>query len=502
MVLLIALTCGLGLCADKARGDGPEYLLMAHALATRLGPDIRASDASWLGRREPDWARASHRLELGMRDEELTPLPPIRRADDGPYYSIHFWFYSLLAVPFLFLTELFHLTPWRALGALNGVLASAAICVLWVHFERGRFALLAGLLFLLAGTTFYLPWTGPEVLTGATAVIACLRAREGNLAGGLLAGAIASVQNASAGALLPFTLWTWWPRRGRLSRAQIAISAAAVCVAALPYAYFYAHYHMPSIAGHFATNPKLIGFQRAWSFVFDLNQGLVLGLPGILAGLLVVPVLAVATGARPSGLLAEIAPTLVLVATMATPTLAVHNWNMGESVIIRYGYWSAMPLVVLLLELAFRLPLRLRSGFTVGVGAVQMAAIVPHGIIGQHYSYLRHSWAAKAAFRHFPQAYDPWPEIFYERTRGREGDPEGVILLPWPSEGPPCKILRDGTRPPLDERLCPGGGLVTSDHVRDMGDDWLYLDPPFRCSPAPTASAAAPGGSVAPSLKP
>ncbi|HTQ06299.1 MAG TPA: hypothetical protein VMI54_20695 [Polyangiaceae bacterium] len=503
VVLLIALTCGLGLAATESQGDGPEYLLMTHALMTHATPDIRIPDARWIGPRVPFWARASHGLELAIH-EKADSFGSIIRADDGPYYSVHFWFYSLLAVPFLALVELFRVTPWLAFGALNGVVASVGIGVLWVHFERTRFAFMAVCVFVLAGTTFYVPWTGPEALSGASALIACLRPRKGDLVGGLVAGAVASVQNASAGALLPFVLWCWWPKRRKLSPLELGGCAVAVLLTALPYAFFYKHFHIPSLTGQFATNPKLIGWERAWSFVFDLNQGLILGLPGILLGVVAMPV-AVFVTKKAGGftLLDELLPTLVLVTAMTVPTLAVHNWNMGENVIIRYGYWIAMPLTAVLLELAWRLEARLRTGLTLAVGGVQLAAIAPNGLVGQNYSFHEHSWAAVAMLRHFPQAYNPWPEIFYERTLHHEANPNVVLVLPWPDDGPPRKILRDGSRPPLDERLCPGGGLVTSDHVHDMGDDWLYLDPPFRCAPpAPSASAASPAGSAEPPSAP
>jgi len=479
---LIGLTCGLALASVRPTGDGGEYLLEAHAFASHGTPEIRLQDARWLRERVPSLRGVARRLASGIETASVAPIESVRRDPSGAYYSIHFWFYSLLSAPFLALTDLAGASPALALGALNGIAASACLLALWKHFEQSQFAFPAGVLFLLAGTTFYLGWTGPEVLTGSATIIACVRARRGDLAGGLLASAVASVQNASAGALLPFTLWCWWPRRRGLSKVQLAACAAAVALAALPYAFFFSHYRIPSLTARFATDPRLIGLERAWSFVFDLNQGLVLGLPGILAAAIAAPLVAAATGVERRGLVREVASTLVLVLAMAAPTLSVYNWNAGESVILRYGFWVALPLLALVLEIVARFESRLRCAFALAVGALQVAAVAPNGFLGERSSYLRHSWAASMVLRHFPAAYNPVREIFFERSLGREASPAVAAVVAWPPHRS-TKVLWDRSRPALSARLCPDGGIVTSDRVHDAGDGWLYLDPPFRCSP-------------------
>lgn len=481
LLALVVLTCGLALASARPTGDGGEYLLEAHAFESHGTPEIRLEDARWLRKRVPSLRGVARSLERGLESASETPLSSVRRDVSGLYYSIHFWFYSLLAAPFVALTELAGASPALALGMLNGLAASAALFALWEHFERTRFALLAAVLFLLAGTTFYLGWTGPEILTGAATVIACARARRGDLPGAMLAGALASVQNASAGALLPFAVWTWWPGRQPLSRHQIAACVAAVALAALPYAFYLAHYRIPSLTGHFATDARLIGSERAWSFVFDLNQGLILGLPGILAAAVAAPFVAAASGIERQLLLRELAGTLALVTAMAVPTLSVYNWNAGESVIMRYGYWVASPLLVMVLELTARFEHRVRNAFALAVAALQLAAIAPNGLLGERSSYLRHSWAAGMVLRHLPGAYNPVREIFFERSLGRESSPGTAAVVAWPHHHP-RKALVDRSRPARSAELCADGGIASSEAVHEAGDGWVYLDAPFLCS--------------------
>src|SRR6185503_15678962 len=123
----------------------------------------------------------------------------------------------------------------------------------------------------------------------------------------------------------------------------------AATLALLPYGFFYAAYRVPSIIAHAATDFSLISLERAWSLLFDLNEGVLFGLPGLLLGVLAAGVAALATASRAARteLTTDVAATALLIVCMAVPTFAIHNWNSASSVFIRYGYWLAMPLVPL-----------------------------------------------------------------------------------------------------------------------------------------------------------
>ncbi len=476
------VTVVLALVGARLNGDGGEYLLSAHAFATHGTPAVEVADARWLAHRAPHLQALMRRLEKGMRAGEVAPIGGVRRADSGAYYSIHFWLYSLLAAPALWFTELFGVAPTYALALVNGAAAAAAAAALWAHFARGRYGTVAAVLFLLCGTTFYLGWTGPEVLTGAAVVCSCVLARGGDFALSFLAAALAAAQNASAGALFPYIVVVARPRPRDFSLRNMALTVLAALVAVLPYGFFFAAYRIPSLLAHFATDPKLIGFARAHSLVFDLNQGLVLGVPGLLVGVPLLAALAFRAVARSewAALSGDIATTLALVTAMAVPTLSAQNWNAGNSVIVRYGYWSALPLLVLCLELAGRLTERSRSPLLGLIVVLELAALVPEGLWGERYSYLRHSWAAKLALKEFPAAYNPVPEIFYERTVGREAPLGNSTTAVWPRHGSPRKLMVRADAAPQDERICRGGETVTSPHVVRTGE-WMYLAAPFGC---------------------
>jgi hypothetical protein len=502
-----AFLCALGLCllaelGVRPTGDSTEYLLAARALASHGTPSIRVTDVEWLAAREPALRKVALPLAEGMRRGELIPLPSVRRGVSGAYYSLHFWFYSLLCAPFLWLTELLALAPIRALALVNALAASVAALGLWAHFGRGRLGVLLGGIFVLSGTTFYLGWTGPEVLTGSALIVACLASRRGELGKGLVAGAVAAAQNPSAILIWLYVVWSWGthePREKRpLNRREAVLAALALALALLPYAFFYEAFRVPSIIATFATDFSLIGFERAWSLVFDLNEGMLFGLPGLLLGTLAATALGLLAAPRSERrrLATNALATALVIACMAVPTFAIHNWNSGASVLIRYGYWLAMPLLPLFGELAQHAGVRSRW-ILFGVAALlQIAVIAVHGVWGQHYSYVRHTWAAKRVLGHFPAAYNPVPEIFYERTLGSERPLAKTQLVVWPYRGRPRKLLvREGVKP-RSKRICPDGSVVTSPSVRPATGDWLYLDAPFACG------GREPGASSGPTAPP
>lgn len=479
-----ALTFLIATLGVRPTGDGTEYLVVTRAIARHGTPDIRLADARWLADREPHWRKLTGELVQGLEAEAPAPLPSVQRAPSGRYYSFHFWFFSLLAVPFLGVTELLGLAPVHALAWVNACGVCAAISALFRHFERVGAALVATCLLLLSGTTFYLAWTGPEVLTAAAVLIACLAARRGRLGVGIAAGGLAAAQNPSAVFVLPFVVWTAWPKLGPLSLRDKALVAAGVLLAALPYLFFYSEFHVVSLLATFATDFELISWERAWSLVFDLNEGMIVGIPGLLAALavIVIAVCARASAVERPAILRNVAATLVLVSAMAVPTFAIHNWNSGNTVFIRYAYWIAMPLFELALALGERLSERARLHVAATMAALQLAIVGLNGLWGERYNFVHHSWAAKLVLRHFPAAYNPVPEIFYERSLGWEWEPNREDVVVWPYRGEPGKVMvRNGHRAE-STRICPEGGEILSDSVTSASGGWRYLDAPFRCA--------------------
>jgi len=481
LLILTAALFGLALVGTRAKGDGAEYLLTAHALAHHATPEIRATDVAWLLEEEPRWRRSLAAIAAGMDQSALTPLPSLRRAPSGAYYSLHFWFYSLVSVPFLWLTELLRVRPLYAFSCVNALAAAAACAALRRRFRSVRWQVSSIALFVLSGTTFYLGWPGPEVLTAAAVLVACLAARQGRTAEGLLAGALASLQNPSAVFLLPYVAWAT-RASGFLSTARVRVAAGVSAVLVLlPYAFFYAIYRIPNLIAHFGTDYALISTERAWSLFFDLDEGMLVGLPGVLVGCIVALGMVAATVAPAlrARLLVSAAATAVLVAAMSIPTFAIHNWNSDNSGVIRYAYWIGMSLLELCLELGTALGVLGRRVVYALAAGLQVVAIAATGLFGGNYNYVRHGVFGRAVLERFPAAYDPVPEIFYERTLRSERPGRHVVVFP--EHGPATKILVRYGHVAKSERVCPGERRIESRSVRPMSEGWRYLNAPFEC---------------------
>jgi hypothetical protein len=325
------------------------------------------------------------------------------------------------------------------------------------------------------------------VLTGASLVLACIAARRRELELGLLATAVAAAQNPSAILLALYVLYRCRPLGLPRGRGRWALLGGAVALALLPYAFFYAAFRIPSLIAHFATDFDLISWERAFSLVFDLNEGLIGGVPGLLLATLAAAVLRLARAGNEERrrVAVDVATTLLAVTAMAVPTFAIHNWNSASSVLIRYGYWLALPLVVSAGELFRDVPERPRSLVLALAGVMQLGLFASHGVWGEHASYIRHTWAAKLALRHLPGAYNPVPEIFYERSLGWEYPADKVDVVVWPYRGEPGKVMvRDGRRAE-STRICPDGSEVMGSATHVASGGWRYLDAPFTCSSQP-----------------
>jgi hypothetical protein len=92
---------------------------------------------------------------------------------------------------------------------------------------------------------------------------------------------------------------------------------------------------------------------------------------------------------------------------------------------------------------------------------------------------------AKMMLRTVPQAYNPEPEIFVERTIHRDlthqVDPDRVIVFST-EDGVPRKALAHGQHHVADSEICGPGGRLAEYTVSDAGQGWRYMNGPFRCS--------------------
>ena len=395
--LLAVAFVAWGMFVTRARavvaGDGPEYLMMLESWFRHGSPDQRPEDAAYLA---PLLARHGYALATAYGGY----FPDFA----GRFYSYHFWLYPLLAVPARALLRVVGVDQLEAFHLTNLVLLAATI-VVTVRMRslsparRALFLLLAALGPLL----WYVRWPHTEVFTWALVMLALplLAERRFAWATGLLA--VAATQNASMLFLVAASIGlSMGARRWRTTVASCA--AALPCV--LPPAFYGLHFRRVNLMAESGLlDAGWVSTRRMTSFVFDLDQGMLVHMPA-----------AVVLGAIGLGFAvrARAWSSVVLAAATACAMLATTttvNWNAGACGMLRYGIWVAPVLA----WLAARWLPSTRASWGLAAPLFALQALHVPSRNGEDDS-LGHSPLAGWVLANAPSLYDPVPEIFAERT--------------------------------------------------------------------------------------
>ena len=490
--MLAALLVALFLQAPVAlRGDAAEYVLTTVAVAAHGTPAVRLADVEAAKRAVPSLADTYEHLAADLRAGRADVYPTYLRGRDGGVYAIHFFGYSALAaIPFKLFARA-GMAPLDAFEAVN----LAAVFVLGVAlfrlFGSAAKALLALVLFMLCGGLLYWTWSSPECLSAALLLAALAFYTSGAPFAGALAAGIAAQQNPSiifffaCAPLLQLALVHARARtlgasvRAVLGRRQLLALCMGALVGLLPIFFNLYQYGTPSAIGGAHVQPRMVGLVRLASFYFDLNQGMIVGLPAVLAALLFWGWRAPASSVRRSALVLGACALMSL--ALALPTLAVRNWNSDAAGLMRYAFWGAMPLLFALL-LRLRARPRWPLAMLLVVGAIQAEAM----LTASAYDYVAFSPQAGWLLRHAPDWYHPEAEVFAERLLHNESYMYPDEVFVYKDGGAAIKTLFDSANPALDLRLCGPNAHLARPHASVASvATWRYIDGAPRCLAGP-----------------
>ena len=503
---LLVLLAALAWTVTRARldGDGYEYLLMSRALSRHASSDVRTGDVGSLLASPPASLAAvpSGRAPLVEIDTAITrgdpgPVGGFVRARNGRYYSLHFWLYSLLLVPFQIAARILGAPFGLPFGLLNAACALAALAYLRRAFGPTARFHAAAWMFLLGGASFFIPWSGPEVMTASAVLVACVAMWRGDLGIGCLAAGIAACQNPSAALVFPALIaalfllrrapalaWPSPPPTAPLrSRKTIGLALAGALLAALPVAFSEARFGVPSAIALYATDPNLMSRERLFSLFFDLDQGMCVGAPGLLVGGAAAAIGAFAARGRGWGRLGPPCLAVCLVLAMSLPALVPHNWNAGTRAAMRYTAWLSMPLLALVLYEVRAASRRWAAALVAATLVPQLFAVALFGLAGTSDGYLRHNPLAAWVLARAPGLYNPVAEIFAERTTGVEGMPGPDRAVVLRLGGRPVKVMRHWLGTNVRAGICAAPLALDEATALFIGDGWRYVDAPFRCAP-------------------
>jgi len=484
LILLLVLAALLALVKPNPNGDVVEYSLTTIAMASHGTPDIRLDDIARGRVLLPQLAEPYGMLEKGMRANDKILYAAFTRGRDGDVYAIHFFGYSALAALPYKLFELAGADPMKGFQVVNlAAIFLLGLCFLRLFKSEAR-AFMALALFMLCGGILYWSWTSPECL-GAAALLAglVLFCSGAPLRGALLAG-LAAQQNPTILAFFGFAplLHVCLHYDAAISpaanvmrflnRRHAAALLAGIALFAVPPLFNLWQFGVPNIIARLFSDPTFIGGTRLASFFFDLNQGMLIAIPGVLLALAIWGW----TSVRRDAVVLALCAAFTL--ALALPALAVLNWNSGAAGVMRYAFWAGMPLVFALvwrLQAAPRWPLAL----LVALGLVQAACMVS----ARSYSYVEFSPAARLMMRVAPQLYHPEPEIFVERLGHHDNyySPSEVYVRS--VGGVPVTTLYNTQHPGIAEKVCGKGGAIAADNDHsDSYRGWRYVHGPVRCT--------------------
>lgn len=463
---------------QKKIGDFSEYAIMTIAIASHGTPAIGLSDIEEAKRLNPEPVFFTFYEELGKGIQKDATVPAIAfyRGHDANFYSLHFFAHSALtAIPFIVFKAV-GIPPFKCYQFVNLAFIFILGMACFDFFKSKTRATLALMLFAVCGGVLYWDWTSPEMMTAASLLTGLILYFNGRpIAGCVLAG-LASMQNPSLVFFTGFApLLVFAYKRNLPSAREFAALAITLLLFSMPVLFNMVKFGVPSILAALSTDFRLISGTRLHSLFFDLNQGMMIGVPGLFAALAAILLFGKSASAR------LLACCIVLFSiALAFPALTPHNWNSGATGMMRYASWAAMP--ILFGCLLYARDHKMSTPLIVALLLVQAGATW----MERQYSNVQFSPIAKFFLAHFPSAYNPAFEIFSERLQNSEAFVPKDSILYYTENGEVRKIAFNLENSQAGRQLCSQNKILSPDtDVTVVDNGWAYLNTRPACVPVP-----------------
>ena len=406
-------------------GDGGEYLAQALNFSAFNPPSLGRQAIPAIQQRISDLEPTLSEWSI----DQATVPGSDRRRD-----FLHFWFYALLATPFVWITDTLGASPLHAFTAINLILAGIALRLLLPHVGSP-----ATVLLFASPCIWWIDKAHTEVFTVSLLTIAFVTMRDRPWWALVAAGA-AATQNPPITVVVLLILATELARR-RLTifrdKRLLAGAVIALALVALQPGYTYMRHGTPSLLLN-ATMPGLPAPAEFSAAVLDPSMGLIGNHPVFL----------VATGAVTAWLAMRHARTLltpdVFVALSALPVFLyafgqTSNPHHGATPSLsRYALWL-IPLTIPLWA-AWRAQSTAHRGglaWTVAVLSAVVSTFAFHPGVTQNSR--EPTWLATWLWTRHPSWNQPLPEVFSETLLHVEG-----TTVPVATEG--CEKVLIGHR--------------------------------------------------------
>jgi len=412
--------------------------------------------------------------------------PPFFSANSGAIYSWHFWVFSLILSPFVWLARIAGFADTSGYLFGNIFFSCLAAFSLLRSREYGTPTAIVGMvLFLSIGGAYYIRWPHPEIFSASLLCMGLVLLRDGRMKLAAFLVALAGQQNPPIILLIPLIFMLdvrriflqgsgfYWVLQKTYPWALI------VLVSMLSALFYWVEFDVFNlIASSGSADVKLISVQRLSSLLFDPNLGIFWAIPFAFvasAGIFI----------SKKSLLPNWKWVLIfflMTVICAIPSLSTTNWNSGMEIISRYGFWCSVPLIFAFLEILNSIKNRY-SRFVIIIIILlilsQMTLIVVNKILLSKWylSYTKFHPVAEFILKKFPHWYSPVPEVFIERTLNEENIiPDAVYYIAASGEVEKILVNKDVMGTALGY-ICANGSAwnyVSSIDKSEMG--WFYLN--------------------------
>ncbi len=436
--LLVFLYFSLKYFPGYPHGDAPEYILTTEAFINHASPNITEHDVeSYIGLNSKKYKEDVY---LGIKETFKKPNSfkdgnyGFFLSNSGKVYSYHFWFYSLLNVPARYFIKLLDANIHITFILTNVILACIVLGIIFstVSITTSQ-KIILGLLFFSSPHVFYVGWAHPDFFAGCFVFISLFFFHHKKFYPSLLCMSIPAMQFPPL--FIPsFAILIWILISNKLSLKSIVLSALCSVFIVFPPIFYYLNFGVFNIIvnqGFIDINN--VNWTRFKSFFFDLNQGMIVGIPIILIIVSLhfsVKIFSliysfIKNGIRKSYnlLISNIALKyyyigIFCVLSMGYFYLQMVNWDHEMSIVNRYVSWNA-PFFIFYF---FNITLNIRNiliKYALFLTAVWMQFYIFYSNYDKNNIWWgynnKHSQIAQYLLDNHPHLYNPEPSIFIRR---------------------------------------------------------------------------------------
>lgn len=387
-------------------GDGFEYTYMTESFVQHKSPEQTVSDIAITQEKIK-----SQNPHINLRPERSGFY---ENNSGDKWYSYHFWLYPLIVAPVQQVTEFFHGNFLRAFSITNALLYLTMLWGIYLLSASDKKNLLV-LLMAMSPLVPYIIWPHPEVFSASLLAMALVFYFRKNLQMSILLSGLAACQNPP---IMFFTVWCgclylWqvykkYKNTHSFDFREFVITGLCAIPLLLSPLFYFINYSVPNlIMGVGGSKSEFINFGRFFSYLFDLNQGLI-----VYSGLLLFVFLYLVIKNIISRNF-KYFELVVISIFVIMGSLTTTNWNCGQTSVIRYVVWM-YPLMVFYVVYSIDFTKKKLLSYLL-VANMFIICCAQSWFKGDD-RYIWHNIIAKTVLSNYPVLYSPEHDIFVFRT--------------------------------------------------------------------------------------